>query len=62
MAALAAIEALQPWLPVAGASLEQSLASFGRDPAELPRRLQLFRYQGADVLVSSSKNPETYAQ
>jgi cyanophycin synthetase len=62
VAALAVIEALQPWLPVSKASLERSVASFGRDPAELPRRLQLFRYQGADVLVSSSKNPETYAQ
>ena len=62
MAVLAVIEALQPWLPVTRASLEHSLATFGRDPQDLPGRMQLFRYQGADVLLSHSKNPETYAQ
>lgn len=62
MAALAAVEGLDPWLTVPRASMERTLATFGRDPRDLPGRMQLFRYEGADVLLSSSKNPETYAQ
>jgi cyanophycin synthetase len=62
MAAMAAVEGLRPWLPVSRSSIEHTLATFGRDPHDLPGRMQLFRYEGADVLVSSSKNPETYSQ
>lgn len=50
------------WLPVSRSSMEHTLATFGRDPHDLPGRMQLFRYEGAEVFVSSSKNPETYAQ
>ena len=60
MIAIAVIEALQSKLPVERASLEKSLGEFGRMPGDLPRRLQLFRYQGFDVLLSSTKNPVTY--
>lgn len=60
MAALAAIDALQDLLPVSRSSLEATLESFGRGPGDLPNRLQLYRYRGVDVLVSSSKNPSTY--
>jgi len=62
MAALAVMDGLQPWVPVPRASLEKTLAAFGRDPRDLPGRMQLFRYEGGDVLLSSSKNPATYAQ
>lgn len=62
MAAMAAVEGLRPWLPVPRSSMERTLATFGRDPHDLPGRMQLFRYEGAEVLVSSSKNPETYSQ
>jgi cyanophycin synthetase len=62
MAAMAAVEGLWPWLPVSRSSLTSTLATFGHDPHDLPGRLQLFRYEGAEVLVSSSKNPETYSQ
>ena len=60
LAAIAAIEALQRWLPVPAASLARSLGEFGRDPRDLPMRFQLFRRAGVDVLLSTSKNPETY--
>jgi cyanophycin synthetase len=62
MAAIAAVDALEPWLPIPRASIEKSLASFGRDPHDVPGRMQLFRYEGGDVLVSVSKNPDTYAR
>jgi cyanophycin synthetase len=62
MAALAVIEGLQPWLPLPRASLEKTLARFGRDPRDLPGRMQLFRYEGADLILSASKNPASYAQ
>jgi cyanophycin synthetase len=62
MAAIAAVEGLQPWLTVPRSSIEQSLASFGRDPRDIPGRMQLFRYEGADVLISLSKNPDTYGR
>jgi cyanophycin synthetase len=62
MAALAVVEALQPRLAVARDSLLGTLATFGRDPRDLPHRFQLFRYQGIDVLLSASKNPSTYAE
>ena len=62
MAAIAAVEGLQPWLSVSRTSIAQSLTSFGRDPRDIPGRMQLFRYEGADVLVSLSKNPDTYGR
>ena len=61
MAAMAAVEALQVKLPVSRLSLERSLAEFGRAPSDLPLRLQLFRYNGADVLLSATKNPANFA-
>jgi cyanophycin synthetase len=60
MAATAAIEGLQPWLRVQRESLVSALANFGRNPRDIPGRTQLFRYAGADVLLSSAKNPDTY--
>jgi cyanophycin synthetase len=62
MAALAAVEAMTERLPVPRASLESTLASFGRNARDLPGRMQLFRYRDADLLLSAAKNPETYAQ
>lgn len=62
MAAIAAVEGLQPWLTVPGSSIVESLASFGRDPRDIPGRMQLFRYEGGDVLISLSKNPDTYGR
>lgn len=61
MAALAAVEALEERLQVPRASLEKTLATFGRAVDDVPGRLQLFRYRGADVLLSATKNPSTYA-
>ena len=60
MAAMAVVEALQAKLPVPRASLARSLAEFGRRPEDMPLRLQLFRYEGLDVLLSATKNPSNY--
>jgi cyanophycin synthetase len=62
MAAVAAVEGLRPWLNVSRASIAQTLASFGRDPRDIPGRMQLFRYENADVIISASKNPDTYGR
>ncbi len=60
MAAMAVIEGLESKLPVPRSSLERTLAAFGSEPADLPLRLQLFRYQGANVLLCATKNPASY--
>jgi cyanophycin synthetase len=61
MAAMAVIEGLESKLPVPRSSLERTLAAFGREPTDLPLRFQLFRYQGADILLCATKNPTSYA-
>lgn len=62
MAVLAAVEGMQPWVPVPAATVKSALQEFGKDANDNPGRFTMFRLDGNTVLLCRCKNPEGYRQ
>ena len=60
MAALATVEAMQPWVPVQLETVQTVLQEFGMNPNDNPTRLNLLRIKDRYVLLCTCKNPESY--
>ncbi len=59
MAVLAAVEGMQPRLPVSLETVHSVLKKFGKNPNDNPTRLNFLRFKGRHVLLCRCKNPES---
>jgi cyanophycin synthetase len=60
MAALAAVEGMQPWVPVKLETVYSALKEFGKNANDNPTRLTLLKFKGKTVLLCRCKNPDSF--
>jgi cyanophycin synthetase len=60
MAALAAVEGIQRFVPIKIKSIKKTLKEFGNSPFDNMNRFCMVTFKGESVVLSYSKNPESY--